>query len=152
MHVLTFFEAMNRRQVAQRLGKSLATVRRIEGVLLHPARDARGVHRFDDREVETLARGVENGTVTLWQEIRRRASDVSTDDSLLDFNAADGCASCLELQKQVQALGDELIELRRRSRMNSEDLEREKARFAAERREFEEQAAEFMATLADQEP
>jgi hypothetical protein len=43
-------------QVARRLGKSVATVRRLEGAQLHPYVDASGVHRFDVREVERLAR------------------------------------------------------------------------------------------------
>jgi len=143
MYVLVL-HAMNRRQVAQRLGKSLATVRRIEGVLLHPARDARGVHQFDDKEVEGVAQGVENGTLTLWQEIRRGATAAATDDSLLDEKTSN-CAVCVHLEKQVQALSDELNELRRRRRLDADDLETEKARFAAERREFEDEVAEFMA-------
>lgn len=151
MHVLTS-SCMNRRQVAQRLGKSLATVRRIEGVLLHPARDARGVHRFDDQEVEAVAQGVENGTLTLWQEIRRGAADVTTDESLFDRNAAEGCASCLALEKQIRALGEELDELGRRRRLDADDLERERAKFAAERREFEDEVAEFMAAAEEFSP
>jgi phage protein D len=47
---------LTRTQVARRLGKSLATVRRLEGVQLHPHVDANGVHRFEVREVELLAR------------------------------------------------------------------------------------------------
>jgi len=54
---------MTRKQVASRLGKSVATVRRIEGVLLYPTRDSRGVHRFDVSEVDALARRVKNGSV-----------------------------------------------------------------------------------------
>ena len=47
---------LTRIQVARRLGKSVATVRRLEGAQLHPYVDASGVHRFDVREVERLAR------------------------------------------------------------------------------------------------
>lgn len=47
---------LTRTQVARRLGKSLATVRRLEGGQLHPHVDANGVHRFEVREVELLAR------------------------------------------------------------------------------------------------
>lgn len=47
---------LTRGQVAKRLGKSIATVRRLEGRGLHPERDASGVLRFDTKEVELLAR------------------------------------------------------------------------------------------------
>ena len=47
---------LTRSGVARRLGKSIATVRRMEGVELHPTRDERGVHRFDPDEVERIAR------------------------------------------------------------------------------------------------
>lgn len=46
---------LTRGGVAKRLGKSIATVRRMEGVELHPVRDERGVHRFDPDEVEQIA-------------------------------------------------------------------------------------------------
>ncbi len=48
---------MTRSQVAKRLGKSIATVRRMEGVELFPTRDGRGVFRFDPAEVEAVAAG-----------------------------------------------------------------------------------------------
>ena len=46
---------LTRSGVAKRLGKSIASVRRMEGVELHPVRDERGVHRFDPVEVEQVA-------------------------------------------------------------------------------------------------
>jgi hypothetical protein len=46
---------LTRSQVARRLGKSLATVRRLEGSSLHPRRDDNGVHWFDESEVQRLA-------------------------------------------------------------------------------------------------
>ena len=45
---------LTRGQVARRLGKSIATVRRMEGNQLHPARDAHGVLRFAAEDVERL--------------------------------------------------------------------------------------------------
>lgn len=54
--------------VAKRLGKSIATVRRMEGIELHPARDERGVHRFDPDEVEAVA----NGAIPVVREHRMR--------------------------------------------------------------------------------
>jgi hypothetical protein len=47
---------LTRNGVAKRLGKSIATVRRMENAELHPTRDARGVHRFSVDEVERVAR------------------------------------------------------------------------------------------------
>ena len=46
---------LTRSQVARRLNKSLATVRRLEGWKLHAHRDANGVHRFDPAEVRSLS-------------------------------------------------------------------------------------------------
>jgi hypothetical protein len=65
-------------QVARRLGRSLATVRRMEGVALHPTRSQRGVWLFDEAEVEEVARDVadsgralpgseDNGVPPRWQ-------------------------------------------------------------------------------------
>lgn len=54
---------LTRTQVARRLGRSLATVRRAEGKTLHPTVDGRGTHRFDPVEVDALAeRLLETGT------------------------------------------------------------------------------------------
>jgi hypothetical protein len=52
---------LKRAQVAKRLGKSIATVRRLEGVALHPIVDTDGVHRFDPEEVERVRRGGAGG-------------------------------------------------------------------------------------------
>jgi hypothetical protein len=46
---------LTRIQVARRLGKSLSTVRRLEGTQLHPQVDHAGVHRFDQTEVDQMA-------------------------------------------------------------------------------------------------
>jgi hypothetical protein len=45
---------LTRREVAATLQKSIATIRRLEGHVLHPQRDARGTHWFDLDEVERL--------------------------------------------------------------------------------------------------
>lgn len=44
---------LTRRQAAAHLGKSLATIRRLEGIRLNP-RMVNGVYRFDPQEVESL--------------------------------------------------------------------------------------------------
>src|SRR5688572_29571556 len=46
---------LTRAQVARRLGKSIATVRRLEGESLHPLQDEAGVYRFDAAQVDRLA-------------------------------------------------------------------------------------------------
>lgn len=46
---------LTRGQVAKRLGKSIATVRRMEGNVLHPVRDRNGIFQFDPVEVERVA-------------------------------------------------------------------------------------------------
>lgn len=45
---------LTRKQVAERLRRSVATVRRLEGHVLHPRRDAHGTYRFSSDEVEQL--------------------------------------------------------------------------------------------------
>ena len=47
---------LTRSQVARRLGKSIATVRRMEGFDLNPWTDERGVNRFDADEVDAVAK------------------------------------------------------------------------------------------------
>jgi len=90
------------------LGESLATVRRIEGVLLHPTRDAaRGVHRFDDGEVETLAEQVKQGRVQLSQELS------PTNGEARAFGFREPCENCLHLERRVAALLEQLDEQRR---------------------------------------
>jgi hypothetical protein len=49
----------------------VATVRRIEGVLLHPVADAGGVHRFQSDEVDALLEDVVNGRVSLLAAMQR---------------------------------------------------------------------------------
>jgi hypothetical protein len=140
---------MIRRQVAQRLGKSLATVRRIEGVLLHPIQDAHGVHRFDHEQVETLAQGIESGRITLWQALQRTPKVKSEGDFELDQRDEEPARS--ELESQVGVLREELEDERQRHRREIEALhaqhERDRAQRDAERREFEAQLAEFMAVV-----
>jgi hypothetical protein len=46
---------LTRAQVAERLGISTSSVRRLEWDKLQPLQDERGVHRFDPAEVDALA-------------------------------------------------------------------------------------------------
>ena len=53
---------ITRAQVAERIGKSIATVRRLQsGGELTSCRDRRGVHRFDERDVAELVERYSNG-------------------------------------------------------------------------------------------
>jgi hypothetical protein len=54
---------LTRSGVAQRLGRSLATVRRLEGMELFPSRDAQGVHWFDEDEVQDVKQQLERGAL-----------------------------------------------------------------------------------------
>lgn len=134
---------MTRQQVAQRLGKSLATVRRIEGSLLHPIRDARGQYRFDDDEVEDVARRIENGEITVWQELRASSSSAVNDASAPFFGNAQ-CGHCETLQQHVRQLNDDLAQLRCDHRLELSALREEHDH---EARELHEQITEFLAML-----
>jgi len=52
---------LTRSGVAKRLGKSIATVRRLEGHALHPTVDGNGVHRFSDSQVRLLLQRIRSG-------------------------------------------------------------------------------------------
>lgn len=58
-------DRMTRSQVARALGKSIATVRRTEGVHLHPRKGADGVNRFDAEEVQQLQTDLARRSVRL---------------------------------------------------------------------------------------
>lgn len=58
---------LRRSQVARRLRRSISSVRRLERRELFPVRDARGVHWFDEHEVDELARRLARGEVTAAQ-------------------------------------------------------------------------------------
>lgn len=138
MHVHAILIAMTRKQVAVRLGKSLATVRRIEGVLLHPTRDARGVHRFDETEVETLARQVKDGRTQLVREFGPSNANTS------DFDLHMACEECAGLGQRVTTLLEELDNQRRRHEREVREFMLERAAHEAEAKELVEQLAEFI--------
>jgi hypothetical protein len=73
-------EMLTRTQVARRLGRSIATVRRLEGEGLHPVTDERGVHWFDEREVDRLLfanRGHGRRSATASEWLSKQAGDES---------------------------------------------------------------------------
>lgn len=125
---------MTRQQVAKRLGKSLATVRRLEGGRLHPRQDARGVHHFRSEEVEALARDVAQGRISLWQELWQEHADVTADERFEE------CDRCTALGKKVKALRSELDEQSADHQRALESLEhvrdKERAKYEAEAHEL----------------
>ena len=76
---LPCMKTWKRAQVARRLGKSVATVRRLQGVELFPTLDEDGTHHFDPAEVELLAakmdRGLRPHSPWLRAEIAHRAEE-----------------------------------------------------------------------------
>lgn len=90
---------MTRGQVARRLGKSIATVRRLEGVLLNPVQDELGVWHFDDAEVDRLAAEVRSGDVSLWGAL----GGVDGVPSLYR-RFSKPCRRCFELEQRVAEL------------------------------------------------
>lgn len=135
---------MTRNQVARRLGKSIATVRRIEGVLLHPTRDERGVHHFEPDDVEALAVDVERGVVAL-----------SPDFGFFEGNAVAKpqdcieCAGCVSLGNELEAVRVKLAAQERAHRVAVEQLQAERQREAAAyKREARELVAQVDLLLA----
>lgn len=61
--VLLLLMMLTRSAVAKRIQRSVATVRRLEGNELFPQLDERGVHRFEEAEVEEVRQQLQLGTV-----------------------------------------------------------------------------------------
>lgn len=136
---------MTRREVAKRLGKSVAAVRRLEGVHLHPARDARGVHHFDEDDVEALAHRVSSGEVSIWREI------APTSDFGADSTPNSKCEHCSIAEDELAGLR-QLLERQRRTHENElaavrSERDRERAQNAAERRQVDRELRDLIATI-----
>jgi hypothetical protein len=106
---------LTRSQVARRLGKSLATVRRIEGILLAPT-DRRGVYRFNVADVDDLVRDIARGDVSIWQELNDAAgSNLSRGTrppvQRNDFESRETLAQSLATVEQLAKLKNEHHEL-----------------------------------------
>jgi archaellum component FlaD/FlaE len=112
---------LTRSQVAKRLGKSVATVRRIEGVLLAPVQDARGVYRFNADDVDDLARDIARGEVSIWEEIGAAADDrasrlVSGAEPRPSRTADLDLVNTAELRRQSEAAAEQVAKLQRENR------------------------------------
>lgn len=126
---------LTRSQVARRLGRSLATVRRAEGRVLHPTVDVRGVHRFDAAEVDALAaRLLETGTLEHshdeggYLDATQRAT--RKDDAAREVN--DLKARAADLERAVRVAQDELERYRRHVREVIEEVSNAAVIFAPE--------------------
>ena len=73
---------LKRREVAARMRKSIATVRRLEGHVLHPQRDARGTYWFDSEDVERLRERPNRGKEWARSDWLRRRMRSQTDRAL----------------------------------------------------------------------
>jgi hypothetical protein len=100
---------LRRTEVAQRLGVSLTTLRRMEGTRLHPATGPDGVHLFDEAEVEAA--------VVTYRGIRARsAASLKPSDGEIAaavFELFDGGTSLVEVVKQLQVAPDRVGALHR---------------------------------------
>lgn len=135
---------LTRSGVAKRLGKSLATVRRMEGVELHPTRDERGVHRFDPDEVEAVARG----------ETSYRGHRADESRGFDEDDAADSLSELLARREaQQRAEEDDLRRLREREEQERRQaIQREVERQVSTRIEqFEKERllGELLATIEE---
>jgi hypothetical protein len=111
---------LTRIEVARRLGKSVATVRRMEGTMLHPRRDYAGVHRFDLKEIERVIETIRESTGgerrrSRWfgdrKELRDEAAELTATNDELDGTCRNGgdCSSdARSLIERVLVLEEEL--------------------------------------------
>jgi hypothetical protein len=126
---------LTRSQVARRLGRSIATVRRAEGKTLHPTVDGRGVHRFDVTEVDALAAHLlETGTLEGACDTRgypdadQRAT--RQDDTIRQVNEL--TARVAELERAARVAQEELEHYRRHVREVIEEVSKAAVLFAPE--------------------
>jgi hypothetical protein len=132
---------MTRRQVAQRLGKSVAAVRRLEGVLLHPATDAKGIHRFDTNEVEALVDRIGRGEVTIWHELRDSGPFCLGESA---EQKAEPCSRCSALAAALEESTRERDHQQRALASIREERERERVQNAADQRHLERQLSNLI--------
>lgn len=143
---------LTRAGVAKRLGKSIATIRRMEGVELHPVRDEHGVYRFDPDEVDRVGsppNGEPSNAARMdeflrWQQDRREDSSPRQPATPLELN---GLAEMRQLAEQMRRDA----EIATRERQHAESLrafeQRRRAEEDTDWEEFREQLEEFVGLL-----
>src|SRR5689334_20066500 len=92
---------LTRRDVAEKLGRSVATVRRMEGTRLHPQVAARGIRLFDPDEIAALAK-----------EVQKTGRALSPNQRTVPDNDHLTCEQYDELQEQLEAALEEGRDLR----------------------------------------
>jgi len=121
----------------------LATVRRLEGTELHPVVDASGVHRFDPREVEALAR----------DNVQPRGFRAFAVSEVTSAEPNGDCDSCSRSHDQVKRLEAELDNIGREHARQLDDLrschEQALAQSAIEQRALESALNELLEALED---
>lgn len=129
--------------MAARLGRSLATVRRLEGSELHPVVDASGVHHFDPREVEALARDI----------VQPRGFRAFAVSEVTSAEPNGDCVSCSRLHGQLKRLEAELANIVREHARQLDDLrashEQALAQSTIEQRALEAALSELLDALED---
>jgi hypothetical protein len=100
---------LTRAGVAKRIGRSIATVRRLEGSELFPTVGRDGVHRFDPSEVDAVLERRGTGSRLgprgwLDSEIKRREGDACARGAFRQTAARRGA------EKRIQATLEEIIE------------------------------------------
>ncbi len=116
---------LTRGQVARRIGRSIATVRRLEGTKLHPVVNANGVRLFDPSEVSQLAREVATTGRALDGDTPFEGPADDTEDA--DHEG--------QLRLQLRELEDQLLDERRKSaqlRRELDEQRRERQRWKAD--------------------
>jgi hypothetical protein len=138
---------LTRSEVAKRLGKSIATVRRMEGRELQPQIDGDGVHLFDPAEVEDVARARRANARSLEPS---QASDWR--DWLEDTRAQREHESQRRAKEEHELRAEELARNARAERQRAED---ERIRVAADesrqRDQLRAEAFEFVGSLTPRE-
>lgn len=87
----------------------MATVRRVEGVLLFPTTDARGVHWFRDTDVEALAENVKRGRVKLVNSMR----SASAGQTIVRGKRHSSCRDCQAKDLELNEIRAKLETLQR---------------------------------------
>lgn len=89
-------------------------MRRIEGILLAPMRDQRGVYRFDSADVEGLVRDLQRGDISIWQvlndSVESNQSHRAWTSKLRELKSARDAASA-ETLRRLRETADQLTKL-----------------------------------------
>jgi hypothetical protein len=120
----------------------------LEGVLLHPVEDSKGVWRFDPDEVEQLAADVRSGRSNLWDAMN------GADPRLLPHEEPAGpCQRCIALEGHLAEMEASMSRLQRQQEAQLRSLQSERAAERAcaqhEARQVEREATRLLAEVED---